>query len=84
MFRLPFALALAAATGAAAPVYAKPGAVKRPLTATYDTTSQRYCIRITNYDPTDAANAPIYRRTCMTEQQWRVRGVRFEFKADGS
>jgi hypothetical protein len=83
MFRLPLALALAA-VATTAPAYAKPTAVKRPLTATYDTTSQRYCIRITSYDPTDTANAPIYRRTCMTEQQWRVRGVRFELKADGS
>ncbi|WP_374944394.1 hypothetical protein [Sphingomonas sp.] len=71
------ALALSTAAGfaTAASAAARPGEV--PITATYQTSDQRYCIRPATLEEAAATSTGIYQRRCMSARQWKTRGVRF-------
>lgn len=75
MFTKTLILAAAMCAGTAAAASPREGT---PISATFNTVTQRYCVRATSYDRTDFAQPPIYRRTCLTERQWKARGVHFE------
>jgi hypothetical protein len=75
LIHLTFALAAVVPDVPAAAAAA--GAGDRVI-ATYRADSRRFCVRPDSLGGADATGLRLYRRQCLTQRQWRERGIGFE------
>ena len=68
---------IAGALLAAGTAQARPAPPEGPISATYQFSTKRFCVRTEDLGTAERTGTRVYQRQCLNQRQWRDRGITF-------